>query len=578
VNNLLELMKSRVRSAVARAFGVPAESIDPAVTPATDPRFGHYQCNAAMGLARQLKQKPRDVAAQIVEYLETGGLCLPPEIAGPGFINLTLAPEYLTSGVRTRLGDPRLGIEKADPARRIVVDFSSPNIAKELHVGHLRSTIIGDCIARIHEFLGHEVLRRNHVGDWGTQFGMLIAHLEDECPEALEEDSGVDLGDIVQFYKQAKVRFDVDEEFKQRSRRAVVGLQAGEEHAVRGWKTLCDQSRKQFERIYGQLEVRIEERGESFYNPFIPETIEELKELGLIQESGGALCLFPKGFFNKDGEPLPLIVRKSDGGYGYDSTDMAAIRYRVRQEKAENILYVTDAGQATHFAMIFESALEAGWLEGVEAVHVPFGLVLGEDRKKLKTRSGETIRLQELLDEAVARARKIADDKNPEMSEAQRDRIARTIGLGAVKYADLSQNRMSDYIFSFDKMLSLQGNTAPYLIYAYVRVQSIARKGELDCAHLDPAEVLSLETAEELELGMALLRFPEALVGVAADLQPNRLTDYLFELSQIFSRFYTNNRVLGDARQTTRLALCDLTARTLKTGLDLLGIGVIEAM
>ena len=584
MSNVLELLRSRAVAAIEKAFGEEAGGADlgavgaASVTPATDPRFGHYQCNAAMGLAKRLRERPRDVAAKIVAALEVADLCLPPEIAGPGFINLTLRPEAIAAQLRARLGDERLGIERDSPARRVVIDFSSPNIAKELHVGHLRSTINGDCVARLHEFLGHTVLRRNHVGDWGTQFGMLIAHLKDRCPEALREGSQVDLGDIVEFYREAKRRFDAGEEFKARSRGEVVRLQSGDAEALRGWRVLCEQSRRQFDEIYRLLDIRIEEKGESFYNPFIPGTLAELKRLGLIVESGGALCVYPEGFKNKDGEPLPLIVQKSDGGFNYDTTDMTAIRYRVREERADKIIYVTDAGQAQHFAMIFAAARAAGWLEGVETVHVPFGMVLGEGKKKLKTRAGDTVRLRDLLDEAAARARAIVDEKNPELSEERRAQVAHAVGIGAVKYADLSQNRISDYVFSFDKMLALQGNTAPYLIYAYVRVQSIARKGSVDFSRLDPSAMQTMETPEENDLAIALLRLPEVLDAAEHELAPNRLTDYLFDLSQTFSRFYTNNKVLGDARQTTRLALCDLTARTLKLGLSLLGIGVIEEM
>jgi len=576
--NMLALMRERVRAAIVKAIGAEAAGAEPAVSPATDPRFGHYQCNAAMGLAKALRLKPRDVAARIVEALDVANACLPPEIAGPGFINLTLRPEFITDCLRSMLKDPRLGIEKESQPRRVLIDFSSPNIAKELHVGHLRSTIIGDCLARLHEFLGHTVLRRNHVGDWGTQFGMLIAHLQDHCPQALAPGGQVDLGDIVEFYKEAKRRFDSEEAFKARARNAVVRLQSGDPEATRGWKVLCDQSRREFEQIYRLLDVTLEEKGESFYNASIPETLEELQRLGLIVESDGAWCIYPEGFKNKDGDPLPLIVRKSDGGYNYDTTDMAALRYRIREERAERILYVTDAGQAQHFAMIFAAAAKAGWLKGVEAIHVPFGMVLGEDKKKLKTRSGETVKLRDLLDEAVARARKIVDEKNPDLRQERRAEVAETIGIGAVKYSDLSQNRISDYVFSYDKMLSLTGNTAPYLIYAYVRVQSIARKGGIDYAALDASALQTLETAEETALGVALLRLEEILRAAESELAPNRLTDYLFDLSQTFSRFYTNNRVLGDQRETTRLALCDLTARAVKLGLGLLGIRCIEEM
>ncbi len=576
--SILETLRSRVSEAIRKAFGGAAGDADPLVSPATDPKFGHYQCNAAMGLAKKLCQKPRDIAAQIVEALEVGEMCREPEIAGPGFINLTLKTEYLTDRLRLVLHDDRLGVEQADSPQRIVIDYPSPNLAKEMHVGHLRTAIIGESLARTLEFLGHTVLRRDHLGDWGTQYGMLVSHLEDAFPQALEPGADFDLGDINEFYKQAKKRFDEDDEFKIRSREKVVALQSDQPDAMRGRQTLCGHSRKHCQEIYARLGVTSDEFPESFYKPFIPDTMSELDAKGMLVESDGAKVIFSEEVKNKNGDPLPLIVQKSDGGFSYDTTDLTTIRYRVQEEKADRILYVTDAGQGTHFAMIFAAAKHAGWLRDTEPVHVPFGLVLGDDHKKFKTRSGDTVRLKDLLDEAEIRARSIVDEKNPELSDERRAETARVIGIGSVKYADLSQNRMSDYVFSFDKMLALTGNTAPYLIYAYVRVQSIARKGGIDYSHLESDALATLETAEEIELGRALSRLPEALQCIDDDLLPNRLTDYLYDLAQIYSRFYTNNRVLGDERETTRLALCDLTARTLKLGLNLLGIDVIEEM
>lgn len=576
--SVLYLLSQRITTAIQTAFGQAAEEVDPAVAAASDPKFGHYQCNAAMTLARRVGQKPREVAMAIIDALDYQDLFEEPEVAGPGFINFRMKPEFLTDQLKQMLLASRLNIQETAAPQRVVVDFSSPNIAKELHVGHLRSTIIGDCIARTLEFIGHDVLRRNHVGDWGTQFGMLLTHLKVVCPEALQPNSTVELGDLVAFYRAAKRRFDEDSTFKEQARLEVVNLQSGQTEAVNGWKSLCEQSRKQFDEIYSLLGVQIEEKGESFYNPFIPSTIEELREKNLVVESDGAQCVYPEGFKNKEGDPLPLIIQKRDGGFNYDTTDMAAIRYRIRDEKADRIIYVTDAGQAQHFAMIFEAARMAGWLEGVEAVHVPFGMVLGEDRKKFKTRSGDTVRLRDLLDEAVARARAMVEEKNAGLPDEKQDEIARAIGIGAVKYADLSQHRLSDYVFSFDKMLALNGNTAPYLIYAYVRVRSIVRKGEVDLSSLDWNAMGTLETPEEMDLGKTIVRFPEVLKILERELLPNRLTDYLYELAQLYSRFYTNNRVLGDPRELTRLALCELTARTMKTGLALLGISVIEEM
>ncbi len=576
--NLQNLIQNRFKVAVKKAFGEQAEGAPVPVTAARDPKFGHYQCNAAMALARTLRRKPLDIANDIVRHTEIEDLCLPPEVVPPGFINLRLKPEFITQAVAERLGEDRLGIEPDEEKKKIVVDFSGPNIAKELHVGHLRSTIIGDSLSRIFEFLGHDVLRVNHVGDWGTQFGMLIAHLKDVYPEALDEGKTVDLGDIVSFYKDAQGRFKEEETFQERARKQVVELQSGEESARRAWKILCDASRKEFEAIYDRLDIEIEERGESYYNDKIPETLEELDRLGLIEESDGARCIFPEGFTNKEGGRLPLIVQKRDGGYNYESTDMTAIRQRVKEEKADLLLYVTDAGQALRFQMLFEAGKEAGWLNGTKAEHVPFGVVQSPDRKRLKTRSGDTVKLKDLLDEAVLRAKETVDEKNPDLLEEKRRQIAETIGMAAVKYADLSQNRTSNYVFSFDKMLALTGNTAPYLLYAYVRIQSIARKGQLDYAHLDPKEIDTFETPEEIDLGRTLLRIPEVLEQAEQELLPNRLTDYLYETATLFSKFYTNNRVLGDPREKPRLALCAFTAQTLKLGLSLLGINVIEEM
>ncbi|MBX2863282.1 MAG: arginine--tRNA ligase, partial [Leptolyngbyaceae cyanobacterium MAG.088] len=472
----------------------------------------------------------------------------------------------------------------ANPAVRTIVDFSSPNIAKEMHVGHLRSTIIGESIARTLEFLGHDVLRLNHVGDWGTQFGMLITHLKDVCPEAMVEASTIDIGDLVTFYKQAKKRFDEDEDFKTTSREAVVDLQSGQEDARKAWQALCEQSRKEFQKIYNRLDITIQERGESFYNPLLEDVVTDLTSLGLLEEDQGAQVVFLEGFTNKDGDPQPLIVKKSDGGFNYATTDLAAIRQRTIDEKATRVIYITDAGQANHFAQVFQVANRANWVpENVDLVHVPFGLVKGEDGKKLKTRSGKTIKLKDLLDEAIDKADKdlrqrIADENRDETEEFIHT-VSTAVGMGAVKYADLSQNRTSDYIFSFDKMLALQGNTAPYMLYAYVRVQGISRKGNIDFTQLGDASILLGEDAE-LTLAKHLLQLDAIVMEVSQELYPNRLCQYLFELSQKFNQFYDRCSVLQaeEPQRTSRLMLCDLTARTLKLGLSLLGIQVLERM
>ncbi len=585
MKSTVEQLKARFEQAIVAAFGDELAGTDPLLASTNNPKFGDYQANLAMSLAKPLKQKPRDIATKIVENLDVSDLCEPAEIAGPGFINLRLKTKYLEDQLQAMQHDQRLGVAPAKHPQKVVVDFSSPNIAKEMHVGHLRSTIIGDSIARVQEFMGHDVLRLNHVGDWGTQFGMLITHLKEACPEAMEAGASVDIGDLVTFYKEAKKRFDDDDDFKTRSREAVVGLQSGEATARKAWEALCEQSRKEFQKIYDRLDIRIQERGESFYNPLLPGVVKDLEEQGLLVEDQGAKVVFAEGFTNKEGEPLPLIIQKSDGGFNYATTDLAAIRYRTQQDEANRVLYVVDAGQGNHFAQVFQVAEKAGWVpEGVELTHVPFGVVQGEDGKKFKTRSGETVRLKDLLDEAVDRARtdleKRIQEEDRDESEEFIQNVAEKVGIGAVKYADLSQNRTSNYIFSYDKMLALQGNTAPYMLYAYVRVQGISRKGGIDFDHLPAEARVHLEDETEFSLAKHLLQLDEVLDEVAADLFPNRLCQYLFELSQKFNQFYDRCSVLQaeEPQRTSRLILCHLTARTLKLGLSLLGIEVLERM
>ncbi|WP_204140351.1 arginine--tRNA ligase [Halomicronema sp. CCY15110] len=578
-------LTQRLEQALVQAFGDDLAGTDPVLVPASNPKFGDYQANCAMALAKRLKDKPRAIAEKIVANLAVTDICEPPEIAGPGFINLRLQTSYLEAQLAAIEGDERLGVAPVTSPQKVIVDFSSPNIAKEMHVGHLRSTIIGDSIARVLEFVGHDVLRLNHVGDWGTQFGMLITHLRTACPEALTGSEHVAIGDLVAFYKQAKQRFDEDEDFKARSRAAVVELQSGDDSARQAWQVLCDQSRQEFQKIYDRLDIRVTERGESFYNTLLSDVVEGLKTQSLLVEDQGAQVVFLDGFTNKAGDPQPLIIQKSNGGFNYATTDLAAIRYRTQQDGAERILYVVDAGQANHFNQVFQVAGKAGWVpEKVELSHVPFGLVQGEDGKKFKTRSGETVRLKDLLDEAVGRARtdlesRIAAEERQESDEFIQS-VAETVGLGAVKYADLSQNRTSNYIFSYDKMLALQGNTAPYLLYAYVRVQGISRKGGIDWQNLGADAAIHLEDESEFALAKHILQLDEVITEVAQDLYPNRLCQYLFELSQKFNQFYDRCSVLQaeERQRTSRLMLCDLTARTLQLGLSLLGIQVLERM
>ena len=587
---IAQALDTQLREAMQRAFPEVDALLDPQLAPASKPEFGDFQANGALPLAKPLKQAPRQIAGAIVEALQANpafaALCLEPQIAGPGFINLTIRPECLAAEVSARLGDPRLGVPEVQNDAAVVVDFSSPNIAKEMHVGHLRSTIIGDSLARVLEFRGHRVLRLNHVGDWGTQFGMLITHLKQVAPETLNTADAVDLGDLVAFYREAKKRFDEDEAFQTTSREEVVKLQGGDPVSLKAWGLLCDQSRREFQKIYDRLDIRLSERGESFYNPYLASVLSGLKEAGLLVTDDGAECVFLEGVSGKDGKPLPVIVRKSDGGFNYATTDLAAIRYRFAQasdgDGARRVIYVTDAGQANHFAGVFQVAKRANWIpEHGRLEHVPFGLVQGEDGKKLKTRSGDTVRLRDLLDEAVERAEADLRRRLAEEGRSEDDQFiqhaAGTVGLAAVKYADLSQNRITNYQFSFDRILALQGNTAPYLLYAVVRIAGIARKGgDLEAE----AGMLQFSEPQEWALVRELLKFDAVIAEVEEELLPNRLCSYLFELSQVFNRFYDQVPVLKAESKSlsSRLALCRLTADTLKSGLGLLGIATLERM
>lgn len=580
-----EQLKIKFEKALVAAFGDDYAAVDPLLVPASNSKFGDYQSNVALSLSKQLLQQPRAIAQQIVEKLDVSDICKPPEVAGAGFINIHLKAEYLETQLKKIQADSRLGVAQAKTPKREIVDFSSPNIAKEMHVGHLRSTIIGDSIARILEFRGHDVLRLNHVGDWGTQFGMLIAYLREAYPEALTTANALNIGDLVNLYRKAKQRFDEDETFQDTARQEVVRLQAGAQDTLHAWKLLCEQSRTEFQVIYDLLNVKLMERGESFYNPLLPEVVEDLEQAGLLVEDAGAKCVFLDGFTNREGEPLPLIVQKSDGGYNYATTDLAALRYRIQKDEAKRIIYITDAGQANHFAQVFQVARKAGWVpDDVELVHVPFGLVLGEDGKKFKTRSGETVRLRDLLDEAVSRTRADLETRLKEEGRSEteefKEHAAQVVGISAVKYADLSQNRTSNYIFSYDKMLALKGNTAPYMLYAYVRTQGISREGKIDFEQLGTDASILLREETELTLAKHLLQLDEVINDVEQDLLPNRLCEYLYQLSDKFNKFYENCPVLKSEEpiRTSRLALCDLTARTLKLGLSLLGIHVLERM
>ena len=571
-------LTSRLHTAIAAAFGDDYADADPVLRPSDRADF---QANAAMALAKTLGRPPRDVAAAIVEHLDTAEVIALAEVAGPGFINLTLADDFIARQVELAAADPRLGVPAAEKADTVVVDYSHPNVAKEMHVGHLRSTIIGDALVRALEFLGHRVIRQNHIGDWGTPFGMLIEHLLDVGEDAAAHELSV--GDLTAFYQEARKKFDADPGFGDRSRQRVVALQGGDEATLRLWHLLVEESARYFTTVYGRLGVTLTDddlAGESIYNEWLPEVAAELENRGIARVDDGALCAFPPGFAGREGEPLPLIVRKSDGGYGYQATDLAAIRYRVRTLGANRIVYVVDAGQGQHLAMVFAVAAEAGWLDGAVAEHAGFGLVLGKDKKRFRTRAGDTLKLSDLLDEAVERASATIAEKNPELDPAERERVANVVGIGAVKYADLSNDRVKDYVFDWDRMLSFDGNSGPYLQYAHARIRSIFRRGEVDPASLEGVAVVLSEPAERA-LALQLLSFRQAVEATVAHLQPHRLCTYLFELASAFTTFFEHCQVLRadteDLRRS-RLLLCDTTARTLELGLGLLGISAPERM
>ncbi|MEM6258369.1 MAG: arginine--tRNA ligase [Planctomycetota bacterium] len=578
--DVIQQLNQSFSAALAAAFGGAYADADPMLGPANNPQFGDYQANLAMKLGKQLGMPPRGVAQAVVDHLETGGLIEEAEIAGPGFINLRLSNAALASTAAEMLKDPRLGVPRPASPLTVVVDYSSPNVAKEMHVGHLRSTVIGDAIARVLGFQGHRVIRQNHVGDWGTQFGMLIEHLV----ETGQADQG-GLGDLTKLYKQSKKRFDDEAGFAERAKRRVVALQGGDEMTLSLWRRLVMQSEAYFASIYERMGVLLEPgdiRGESFYNDKLPGVIEQLKKDGALRESRGAGVVFVDGFQDKDGNPLPMIVQKSDGGYLYATTDLAAIRFRIDELEASRVVYVTDARQSQHFAMAFKASEDAGWLAGkAKLEHVPFGTVLGEDGKPFKTRDGDVVRLVDLIDEAESRAIAVCKEKNPGLTDEQAEHIGRVVGLGALKYADLSSDRIKDYRFSWDRMLALEGNTAPYLINAYVRVHGIFRKGEIDFDSFNAGHV-QVEDPAEKALVLKLMQFGATIDSVTASLEPHRMCNFLYELASAFHKFFESCPVLksdvpSGVRQG-RLALCKLVALTLERGLGLLGIGVIQRM
>jgi arginyl-tRNA synthetase len=570
---LSALLNSRVDAALIAAGCVDAPAN---VQTAVRPEFGDYQANGVMTAAKVRRMNPRTLAQEVVERLDLTGIASKIEVAGPGFINIVIAPEYLAQWMRSALGRADLAVPAAT-RQRVVIDYSSPNLAKEMHVGHLRSTIIGDSLARVLRFLGHDVIPQNHVGDWGTQFGMLTAYMVDA-----EQGGEADfvLSDLEAFYKRSKQRFDEDPEFAGRSRDYVVKLQRGEPRVLQLWKRFVDVSVGHCEDIYRALGVdlsRADVHGESAYNDDLDVVVTDLKARGMAVTSDGAQVVFLDEFKNKNGEPAAYIVQKRDGGYLYPTSDLAAIRYRVGALKADRILYVVDARQSLHFQQLFALSRMAGYApDNVVLEHVEFGTVLGADGKPFKTRSGDTVKLADLLAEAVRRALALVTEKNPGLPEAARMVIADAVGIGAVKYSDLSKNRKSDYVFDWNGMLSFDGNTAPYLQYAYARIRSIFRRAE-DWSASAPME---LTHAAERHLALQLVRFSDAVHAVARDSMPHHLGGYLYDLATRFMRFYEECPILrseGVAR-TSRLQLCRLTADTLRTGLWLLGIEVLETM
>lgn len=558
---------------------VPDESnLEPLIAICTA-KFGDYQCNNAMSIWSRIKGKstnfknPNSVGQAIMKNLPQSDVIERSSVAGPGFVNLVLSNSWIAQRIQHMLLDGIGTWAPVLPIERAVVDFSSPNIAKEMHVGHLRSTIIGDCLARMLEFCKVDVLRRNHVGDWGTQFGMLIEYLFEEFPN-WEEVGEQAIGDLQAFYKASKQKFDEDASFKEKAQQAVVRLQGGEDKYHKAWQQICDISRKEFDQVYKRLKVHLEEKGESFYNPYIPSVLQMLDEKELIVESEGAKVILIEG------QNIPLIVVKRDGGFNYASTDMTALWYRLNEEKAQWIIYVTDVGQSLHFEMVFSAAKRAGWLPTNNDLpypktrHVGFGLVLGSDGKRFRTRSSEVVRLVDLLDEAKNRSKQelIARGREDEWTAEELENAAEAIGYGAVKYADLKNNRLTNYTFNFDQMLDVRGNTAVYLLYAHARICSIIRKSGKDIEELKKTGSLHLNHENERQLGLHLIQFSEIVEDACTDLLPNTLCEYLYNLSENFTKFYSTCKVVGSEEETSRLLLCEATAIVMRECFKLLGI------
>ncbi|XXD09114.1 arginine--tRNA ligase [Klebsiella sp. R445] len=576
--NIQALLSEKVSQALVAA-GAPADC-EPQVRQSAKIQFGDYQANGVMAVAKKLGMAPRQLAEQVLTHLDLKGIANKVEIAGPGFINIFLDPAFLADNVNSALASDRLGVAQPQ-AQTIVVDYSAPNVAKEMHVGHLRSTIIGDAAVRTLEFLGHKVIRANHVGDWGTQFGMLIAWLEKQQQENAGE---MALSDLEGFYRDAKKHYDEDEVFAERARSYVVKLQGGDEYFRQMWRQLVDITMSQNQITYDRLNVtltRDDVMGESLYNPMLPGIVADLKAKGLACESEGATVVFLDEYKNKEGEPMGVIIQKKDGGYLYTTTDIACAKYRYETLHADRVLYYIDSRQHQHLMQAWTIVRKAGYVpDSVPLEHHMFGMMLGKDGKPFKTRAGGTVKLADLLDEALERARRLVAEKNPDMPADELEKLANAVGIGAVKYADLSKNRTTDYVFDWDNMLAFEGNTAPYMQYAYTRVLSVFRKADIDEQALAAAPVILTED-REAQLAARLLQFEETLTVVAREGTPHVMCAYLYDLAGLFSGFYEHCPILAAENETTRnsrLKLAQLTARTLKQGLDTLGIETVERM
>ncbi|ECF6883183.1 arginine--tRNA ligase [Salmonella enterica subsp. enterica serovar Newport] len=576
--NIQALLSEKVSQAMIAA-GAPADC-EPQVRQSAKVQFGDYQANGMMAVAKKLGMAPRQLAEQVLTHLDLSGIASKVEIAGPGFINIFLEPAFLAEQVQQALASDRLGVSQ--PTRQtIVVDYSAPNVAKEMHVGHLRSTIIGDAAVRTLEFLGHHVIRANHVGDWGTQFGMLIAWLEKQQQENAGD---MALADLEGFYRDAKKHYDEDEAFAERARNYVVKLQSGDTYFREMWRKLVDITMTQNQITYDRLNVtltRDDVMGESLYNPMLPGIVADLKAKGLAVESEGATVVFLDEFKNKEGDPMGVIIQKKDGGYLYTTTDIACAKYRYETLHADRVLYYIDSRQHQHLMQAWTIVRKAGYVpDSVPLEHHMFGMMLGKDGKPFKTRAGGTVKLADLLDEALERARRLVEEKNPDMSADELEKLANAVGIGAVKYADLSKNRTTDYIFDWDNMLAFEGNTAPYMQYAYTRVLSVFRKADIDEQALASAPVIISED-REAQLAARLLQFEETLTVVAREGTPHVMCAYLYDVAGLFSGFYEHCPILSaenDAVRNSRLKLAQLTAKTLKLGLDTLGIETVERM